>query len=128
MLTFTNRDDKQAALHLQISIPSNYPLSRLNPLQDTHLPPDISFTTADLPHSFDNRTLESGLHSLHNTFRYPSVVDRSTACSPLNLDIANLLRDGDTVGWESIVRYWTGKKGGRTWEFGMSGDREVRQT
>lgn len=27
--------------------------------------------------------------------------------SPLNPDIAVLMRNGDLAGWESIVRYWT---------------------
>lgn len=27
--------------------------------------------------------------------------------SPLNPDVAALLRDGDVPGWESIVRFWT---------------------
>ena len=27
--------------------------------------------------------------------------------SPLNVDVAALLRDGDVVGWESVVRFWT---------------------
>lgn len=27
--------------------------------------------------------------------------------SPLNVDVAALLRDGDVAGWESVVRYWT---------------------
>jgi peroxin-4 len=30
--------------------------------------------------------------------------------SPLNVDVAALLRDGDIAGWESVVRYWTGEE------------------
>ena len=40
--------------------------------------------------------------------------------SPLNVDIANLWREGDDVGAEGLVRYWTGEKrwmgeGGAGW-------------
>lgn len=30
--------------------------------------------------------------------------------SPLNVDVANLMREDDAVGWESLVRYWTAEK------------------
>ena len=30
--------------------------------------------------------------------------------SPLNVDVAALLRDGDIAAWESVVRYWTGEE------------------
>jgi peroxin-4 len=30
--------------------------------------------------------------------------------SPLNVDVAALVRNGDVAGWESIVRYWTGEE------------------
>lgn len=30
--------------------------------------------------------------------------------SPLNVDIANLYREDDAVGWESLIRYWTAEK------------------
>lgn len=30
--------------------------------------------------------------------------------SPLNVDVANLLREDDAVGWEGLVRYWTAEK------------------
>lgn len=30
--------------------------------------------------------------------------------SPLNVDVANLLREDDAVGWEGLVRFWTAEK------------------
>lgn len=30
--------------------------------------------------------------------------------SPLNVDIANLYREDDAVGVESLIRYWTAEK------------------
>ena len=33
--------------------------------------------------------------------------------SPLNVDVAGLLRGGDQVGFEGMVRYWCGE---RRWE------------
>lgn len=30
--------------------------------------------------------------------------------SPLNVDVANLYRDGDNVGAEGLVRFWTAEK------------------
>ena len=30
--------------------------------------------------------------------------------SPLNVDVANLYREGDGVGAEGLVRFWTGEK------------------
>lgn len=30
--------------------------------------------------------------------------------SPLNVDVAVLMKNGDTVGWEGLVRYWAGEE------------------
>ena len=40
--------------------------------------------------------------------------------SPLNVDVANLYRENDTIGAEGLVRFWTGEKrwsgeGGAGW-------------
>ena len=40
--------------------------------------------------------------------------------SPLNVDVATLIRQGDRVGWEGVVRFWCQEK---RWE----GDGEGRR-
>jgi peroxin-4 len=95
--------------HLRIAIPPNYPLA----------PPTITFTTK-ISHpniSFDKGeicltllttehwspvyTISTTLTAIHQLLTEPATD------SPLNVDVAALLRDGDIAGWESIVRYWT---------------------
>jgi peroxin-4 len=46
-------------------------------------------------------TLSSTLTAIHQLLTDPQ------PDSPLNVDVAALLREGDTPAWESIVRYWT---------------------
>ena len=45
-------------------------------------------------------TLTSTLEAIHQLLAYPEVD------SPLNIDIARLLKDGDRIGGESLVRFW----------------------
>lgn len=47
------------------------------------------------------------LEAVHQLLRYPEVD------SPLNLDVAGLLKQGDRVGGEGLVRFWCGE---RRWE------------
>ncbi|KAK0515985.1 hypothetical protein JMJ35_002019 [Cladonia borealis] len=96
---------------LDLQIPPSYP----------HAPPNIHFITpichpnvhfvtgeicldllkdAWLP----TYTLSSTLEAIHQLLAYPEVD------SPLNLDIANLLKQGDKVGGEGLVRFWCGER------------------
>ena len=45
-------------------------------------------------------TLTSTLEAIHQLLSAPAVD------SPLNLDIANLLKSGDQIGGESLIRFW----------------------
>lgn len=98
--------------HLRITIPPNYPLA----------PPTIAFTTKI---SHPNISFSSGeiCLTLLTTEHWSPVYTLSTTLtaiqqlltdpqpdSPLNVDVAALLRDGDLAGWESVVRYWTGEE------------------
>jgi peroxin-4 len=98
--------------HLRITIPPNYPLA----------PPTITFTTKI---SHPNISFSSGeiCLTLLTTEHWSPVYTLSTTLtaiqqlltdpqpdSPLNVDVAALLRDGDLAGWESVVRYWTGEE------------------
>ena len=49
-------------------------------------------------------TLSSTLSAVQQLLTNPS------PDSPLNIDVANLLRDGDSIGAEGLVRYWTGER------------------
>lgn len=49
-------------------------------------------------------TLSTTLSAIHQLLTDPR------PDSPLNVDVAALLRDGDFVGWESVVRFWTGEE------------------
>lgn len=49
-------------------------------------------------------TLSSTLTAIHQLLTDPQ------PDSPLNVDVAALLRDGDMAAWESLVRYWTGEE------------------
>ena len=45
-------------------------------------------------------TIAATLDAVHHLLAYPAID------SPLNLDIANLMRDGDEIGAEGLVRYF----------------------
>ncbi len=49
-------------------------------------------------------TLTSTLEAIHQLLAYPEVD------SPLNVDVAVLLKEGDQVGGEGLVRFWCGEK------------------
>ncbi|KAL4991897.1 ubiquitin-conjugating enzyme/RWD-like protein [Aspergillus falconensis] len=94
---------------LSIQIPPNYPLSPPKIHFTTKIShPNISFTTGEIcltllttEHWSPVYTLSSTLTAIHQLLTDPQ------PDSPLNVDVAALLRDGDTPAWESIVRYWT---------------------
>ncbi|KAJ5426205.1 ubiquitin conjugating enzyme [Penicillium sp. CMV-2018d] len=92
---------------LSIAIPPEYPLT----------PPTIHFTTK-ISHPNINWSTGEICSSLNNDWK-PTVglsgilaaIQVLLMCpdpdSPLNPDIAVLVRNGDLAGWESVVRYWT---------------------
>lgn len=98
--------------HLRISIPPNYPLAPPTINFTTRIShPNISFTTGEIcltllttEHWSPVYTLSSTLTAIHQLLTDPQ------PDSPLNVDVAALLRDGDLAGWESVVRYWTGEE------------------
>ena len=97
--------------HLDILIPPSYPLA----------PPKITFTTPICHPNVDFKTgeicldllktswspaytLTSTLEAIHQLLAYPEVD------SPFNVDIATLLKSGDKIGGESLVRFWCGEE------------------
>lgn len=97
--------------HLDILIPRSYPLA----------PPKITFTTPICHPNVDFKTgeicldllktswspaytLTSTLEAIHQLLAYPEVD------SPFNVDIASLLKSGDKIGGESLVRFWCGER------------------
>ncbi|KAL3433842.1 ubiquitin-conjugating enzyme/RWD-like protein [Aspergillus tetrazonus] len=94
---------------LSIQIPPNYPLAPPKIHFTTKIShPNISFTTGEIcltllttEHWSPVYTLSSTLTAIHQLLTDPQ------PDSPLNVDVAALLREGDTPAWESIVRYWT---------------------
>ncbi|GLI74610.1 hypothetical protein PoHVEF18_002854 [Penicillium ochrochloron] len=98
--------------HLRIAIPSNYPLAPPTIHFTTRIShPNISFATGEIcltllttEHWSPVYTLSSTLTAIHQLLTDPQ------PDSPLNVDVAALLRDGDIPAWESVVRYWTGEE------------------
>ncbi|KAH8694898.1 putative ubiquitin conjugating enzyme [Talaromyces proteolyticus] len=94
---------------LNIEVPNNYPLSPPIIRFKTRIShPNISFTTGEIcltlltsEHWSPVYTISTTLSAVHQLLTDPR------PDSPLNVDVAALLRDGDVPGWESIVRYWT---------------------
>ncbi|KAL2222454.1 putative ubiquitin conjugating enzyme [Thermoascus aurantiacus ATCC 26904] len=95
--------------HLAITIPPTYPLSPPKIRFTTRIAhPNISFTTGEIcltlltsEHWSPVYTLSSTLSAIQQLLTDPRPE------SPLNVDVAALLRDGDIAGWESVVRFWT---------------------
>ncbi|KAL4903869.1 hypothetical protein BDW74DRAFT_179454 [Aspergillus multicolor] len=94
---------------LSIAIPPTYPLTPPTIHFVTRIShPNISFTTGEIcltllttEHWSPVYTLSSTLTAIHQLLTDPQ------PDSPLNVDVAALLRDGDTPAWESVVRYYT---------------------
>jgi peroxin-4 len=108
----TNPDQKPTTdglWSLSIQIPTNYPLSPPTIRFTTRIShPNISFTTGEIcltllttEHWSPVYTLSSTLTAVHQLLTDPR------PDSPLNVDVAALLRDGDIPAWESVVRYYT---------------------
>ncbi|KAJ6166571.1 Ubiquitin-conjugating enzyme E2 pex4 [Penicillium chermesinum] len=98
--------------HLRIAIPPNYPLAPPTIHFTTRIShPNISFSTGEIcltllttEHWSPVYTLSTTLTAIHQLLTDPQ------PDSPLNVDVAALLRDGDIPAWESVVRYWTGEE------------------
>jgi len=94
---------------LSIVIPSDYPMHPPLITFSTRIShPNISFTTGEIcltllttEHWTPAYTLSTTLSAIQQLLTDPRPE------SPLNVDVAALLRDGDQVGWESLVRFWT---------------------
>ncbi|PYH64534.1 putative ubiquitin conjugating enzyme (UbcJ) [Aspergillus vadensis CBS 113365] len=94
---------------LSIQIPPTYPLTPPKITFKTRIShPNISFTTGEIcltllttEHWSPVYTLSSTLSAIHQLLSDPR------PDSPLNVDVAALLRDGDVAAWESLVRFWT---------------------
>jgi len=94
---------------LDIKIPPNYPIA----------PPSVTFSTPICHPNVHFRTGEICLDLLKSAW-LPSYTISSTIDavhqlltsaepdSPLNVDIAQLFREGDWVGAESLIRFYTG--------------------
>ncbi|EAS34855.3 ubiquitin-conjugating enzyme [Coccidioides immitis RS] len=110
---------------LSIAIPPTYPLSPPKISFTTRIcHPNISFSTGEIclslltsEHWAPTYTLSSTLAAIHQLLSDPRPE------SPLNVDVAALLREGDLLGWESLVRYWTGQERWEGHEKGRSGVR-----
>lgn len=97
---------------LDLSIPQNYPLAPPKIKFVTPIcHPNIHFQTGEIcltlltsEHWAPSYTLSSTMTALQQLLTYPGLD------SPLNVDIANLYREDDAVGVESLIRYWTAEK------------------
>ncbi|DAA77516.1 TPA_exp: Uncharacterized protein A8136_6062 [Trichophyton benhamiae CBS 112371] len=94
---------------LRIAVPTTYPM---HPPKITFATPichpNISFSTGEIcltlltsEHWSPVYTISSTLSAIHQLLTDPS------PDSPLNVDVAALLRDGDLLGWTRLVKYWT---------------------
>ncbi|CAI7616154.1 unnamed protein product [Penicillium glandicola] len=96
--------------HLDIAIPPNYPLAPPTILFKTKiLHPNIDFHTGKICLSLlDSEWSPAGAGGLAGTLTtIQQLLTDPNPDSPLNVDIAVLLRKGDIAGFESVVQYWT---------------------
>lgn len=98
--------------HLRIAIPPNYPLSPPSITFTTKIShPNISFSNGEICLTLLTTEHWSPVYTLSTTLTaIQQLLTDPQPDSPLNVDVAALLRDGDLVGWESVVRYWTGEE------------------
>jgi peroxin-4 len=85
---------------LDIHIPSTYPNS----------PPSIRFVTPICHPNVDFKTGEICLDLLKTSWTPAYTISTTTSAepdSPLNIDIAQLFRQGDYVGAEALIRFYT---------------------
>jgi peroxin-4 len=92
---------------LDIRIPSDYPYAPPTIHFTTKIAhPNIAWSTGEICSSLNNDwkptvNLSGILAAIQLLLTVPD------PDSPLNPDIAVLMRNGDLAGWESVVRYWT---------------------
>ena len=97
---------------LALTVPPTYPL---HPPRITFVTPichpNVAFATGEIcltlltaEHWSPLYTLSATLAAVHQLLLEPVVE------SPLNVDIANLYREGDRVGAEALVRFWTAER------------------
>ncbi|KAJ5780352.1 hypothetical protein N7457_005512 [Penicillium paradoxum] len=98
--------------HLRIAIPPNYPLAPPAIHFTTRIShPNISFTTGEICLTLLTTEHWSPVYTLSSTLTaVQQLLTDPQPDSPLNVDVAALLRDGDLAAWESVVRYWTGEE------------------
>ncbi|KAJ5554971.1 hypothetical protein N7535_007414 [Penicillium sp. DV-2018c] len=98
--------------HLRIAIPPNYPLAPPTIHFTTRIShPNISFTTGEICLTLLTTEHWSPVYTLSSTLTaIQQLLTDPQPDSPLNVDVAALLRDGDLAAWESVVRYWTGEE------------------
>lgn len=97
---------------LDISIPPNYPLSPPKVRFVTPIcHPNVHFQTGEIcltllsgEHWAPTYTLSTTMGAIQQLLSAPGLD------SPLNVDIANLYREHDKIGAESLVRFWTVEK------------------
>ncbi|KAL6247817.1 hypothetical protein RBB50_005165 [Rhinocladiella similis] len=97
---------------LSISIPPNYPLAPPKVHFVTPIcHPNVHFQSGEIcltllsgEHWSPTYTLATTMGAIQQLLTSPGLD------SPLNVDIANLYRENDTIGAESLVRFWTGEK------------------
>lgn len=97
---------------LSIQVPPTYPL---NPPKITFLTPichpNVHFVTGDICLTLLTTEHWSPLYTLSSTLSaVQQLLLDPVAESPLNVDVANLYREGDTVAAEALVRFWTVEK------------------
>ncbi|KAL6715658.1 hypothetical protein ACLMJK_006619 [Lecanora helva] len=92
---------------LDITVPTSYPMQPPTIKFVTPIcHPNVHFQTGEICLSLlkdswsPAYTLTSTLEAIHQLLAYPEVD------SPLNVDIATLLKTGDRIGGESLVRFW----------------------
>lgn len=97
---------------LSLEIPTNYPLSPPRVVFRTPIcHPNVNFATGDICLTLLTTEHWSPLYTLGATLAaVQQLLLDPVADSPLNVDVANLYRLGDTVAAEGLVRFWTAER------------------
>ena len=96
---------------LSISIPSNYPSAAPTVVFVTPaIHPNVSFSTGEICLDL-LKTSWTPAYGVVSTLEAVQqlLANGGEADSPLNLDVAKLVREGDLVGVEALVRWGTGR-------------------